>query len=102
MRTLVISDLHLGGRLQHSVLTRPEPLERLLAAVDGIERLVLLGDIVELMQGRQKHAMEVAEPVLRALGQRLGRDRQVIVVPGNHDAPLVRGLGPRPRRGSAS
>jgi UDP-2,3-diacylglucosamine pyrophosphatase LpxH len=91
VRTLVISDLHLGGRLQHGVLTRPEPLERLIAAVDEIERLVLLGDIVELMEGRPKQAMEVAEPVLRALGHRLGRDRQVIVVPGNHDAPLVRG-----------
>jgi UDP-2,3-diacylglucosamine pyrophosphatase LpxH len=91
VRTLVISDLHLGGRLKHDVLRRPEPLERLLAAVDGIERLVLLGDIVELAEGRPAQAMEVAEPVLRALGKRLGSDRQVIVVPGNHDAPLVRG-----------
>jgi hypothetical protein len=35
--------------------------------------------------------------VLRALGARLGESRKVIVVPGNHDAPLVRswvrGLG---------
>jgi UDP-2,3-diacylglucosamine pyrophosphatase LpxH len=90
VRTLVISDLHLGGRLQHGVLTRPEPLRRLLGAIDDIERLVLLGDTVELMEGRQQQAMEVAEPVLRAIGARLGPDRQVIVVPGNHDAPLVR------------
>ena len=90
MRTLVISDLHLGGRLGHGVLTRPEPRRLLLEAVDGIERLVLLGDIVELMEGRAQQAMDIAEPVLRALGSRLGGDREAIVVPGNHDAPLVR------------
>jgi hypothetical protein len=32
----------------------------------------------------------VAEPVLRAIGARLGSDAEVIVVPGNHDKPLVR------------
>jgi UDP-2,3-diacylglucosamine pyrophosphatase LpxH len=90
VRTLVISDLHLGGRLGHSVLTRPEPLRRLLDALENVERLVLLGDTVELMEGRAQQAMDTAEPVLRALGARLGRNREVIVVPGNHDAPLVR------------
>jgi hypothetical protein len=43
------------------------------------------------MEGRQQQAMEIAEPVLRAIGARLGTRREVIVVPGNHDAPLVRG-----------
>jgi hypothetical protein len=33
--------------------------------------------------------MEAAEPVLRAVGARLGSDRQVVVVPGNHDAALI-------------
>ena len=70
--TLVISDLHLGARLGRDVLRRPEALEPLLAALDGVERLVLLGDIVELLEGRPREAMDVAEPVLRALGARLG------------------------------
>jgi len=91
VRTLVVSDLHLGARLQHSVLTRPEPLSRLLDAVEQVQRLVLLGDTVELLEGRAQHAMGVAEPVLRALGRRLGPDREVLIVPGNHDAELVRG-----------
>ncbi len=90
MRTLVVSDLHLGSRLGHDVLRQPEALERLLAALEGIDRLVLLGDVVELMEGRPREALTVAEPVLRALGARLGRDRRVMLVPGNHDAPLVR------------
>jgi hypothetical protein len=88
--TLVISDLHLGSRLGRDVLRRPKALEALLAALDGVERLVLLGDIVELLEGRPREAMDVAEPVLRALGARLGSAAEVIVVPGNHDAGFVR------------
>jgi UDP-2,3-diacylglucosamine pyrophosphatase LpxH len=90
VRTLVVSDLHLGSRLRHDVLSRPEPVRRLLEALDGVQRLVLLGDIVELMLRRPQRAMSIAEPVLRALGERLGPDREAIIVPGNHDAALVR------------
>jgi UDP-2,3-diacylglucosamine pyrophosphatase LpxH len=91
VRTLVVSDLHIGGKLRHDVLSRPEPLSCLLEALDDqVGRLVLLGDIVELLQGRPERAMGIAEPVLRAIGARLGADRQAIIVPGNHDAPLVR------------
>ena len=77
MRTLVISDLHLGGRLHHDVLMRPAARGRLLDAIDSVDRLVLLGDIVELIEGNPEHAMIVAEPVLRALGERLGEARGI-------------------------
>ncbi len=90
MRTLVISDLHLGSRLAHDVLRAPRPREALLGAVEGVDRLVLLGDVVELLEGRPREAMAVAEPVIRAIGERLGPDREVVVVPGNHDAAFVR------------
>lgn len=76
--------------MRHDVLTRPRPLARLLDALDGVDRLVLLGDSVELMEGRTQQAMNVAEPVLRAIGTELGSEREVVLVPGNHDAPLVR------------
>ncbi|HKO27794.1 MAG TPA: metallophosphoesterase [Solirubrobacteraceae bacterium] len=88
MSTLVVSDLHLGSRLRHDVLTHPEPLHRLLEALKGVERLVLLGDIVELLEKRADRAMEEAEPILRGIGQML-RGREVIIVPGNHDRALV-------------
>ena len=88
--TLVISDLHLGARLGRDVLRRPEALDALLDALDGVERLVLLGDIVELAEGNPARAMPIAEPILRAIGGRLGAAAEVIVVPGNHDAVLVR------------
>jgi UDP-2,3-diacylglucosamine pyrophosphatase LpxH len=90
VRTLVVSDLHLGSRLAHDVLRSPAPREALLATFDDIDRLVLLGDLVELLEGRPREAMEVAEPVLRAIGARLGPGREVVVVPGNHDAAFVR------------
>lgn len=89
MRTLVISDLHLGNRAENDVLRRPAARERLLDAVAGIDRLVLLGDTVELMNRRPERSMATAEPVLRALGRQLGAEREAIVVPGNHDAPLA-------------
>ena len=90
MRTLVVSDFHLGARLQRDVLRRAEAREALLRALEDADRLVLLGDVVELLEGRPEPAMEVAEPVLRAVGARLGAGREAIVVPGNHDVALVR------------
>jgi UDP-2,3-diacylglucosamine pyrophosphatase LpxH len=90
VRTLVISDLHLGNRSGRDVLRGAPARERLLEAIDGVDRLVLLGDTVELMYRRPERSMAVAEPVLRAIGRRLGPGREVIVVPGNHDAPLAR------------
>lgn len=90
MRTLVVSDMHLGARLRRDVLRTPEALGALLDALDGVDRLVLLGDVVELLEGRPRRAMEAAEPVLRAIGARLGAGGDVILVPGNHDAALVR------------
>ncbi len=90
MRTLIVSDFHLGNRLGHDVLTRPAPLARLLDALDGVERLVLLGDTVELRNGRPEASMARAEPVLRRIGERLSAQTEVILVAGNHDLPLVR------------
>ena len=91
MSTLVLSDLHLGSRLRHDVLAHPEPRRRLLEALEGIERLVLLGDVVELLEERPERAMGVAEPILRLIGRTLGVGREVIFVPGNHDRALVAG-----------
>ena len=90
MRTLVVSDFHLGARLGRDVLRRPELRETLLRAIDDSDRLVLLGDILELLEGRPRQVMPIAEPVLRAVGARLGSGREVILVPGNHDVALVR------------
>jgi hypothetical protein len=89
VRTLVVSDFHLGARLRRDVLRESEALEPLLRAVGEADRLVLLGDVVELLEGRPAHAMTVAEPVMRAIGTRLAAGAEVVLVPGNHDGALV-------------
>jgi hypothetical protein len=58
--TLIVSDFHLGARLGRDVLRRPEALDALLAALDGVSRLVLLGDVVELLEGRPERSMPIA------------------------------------------
>lgn len=89
-RTLVISDMHIGARAHGSVLQRPGPLELLLEAIRGCDRLVLLGDTVELVEARPSRALDVAEPILRAIGAAVGSSRELVLVPGNHDHGLVR------------
>jgi hypothetical protein len=64
--------------------------------VDGVDRLILLGDVVELRGGSLRRALDLAAPVLAELGAALGSGGQVVIVPGNHDHRL---LGPwRERR----
>lgn len=89
MRTLVISDLHLGRRLDRDVLRRPAALAAMLRALEHVQRLVLLGDVVELMEGAPERAVQSALPVLRALGEQIGPGGEIIVVPGNHDRALI-------------
>ena len=91
MRTLVISDLHMGMQGGGDVLSRPAPLDVLLARLDGVDRLVLLGDTIELRGGPARDALATAEPVLRAIGDALGSGAEVLVAAGNHDHALAAG-----------
>ncbi|MFL5822775.1 MAG: metallophosphoesterase [Solirubrobacteraceae bacterium] len=96
MRTLVISDLHLGARPGTAVLERASVRATLVEALSGVDRLILLGDVLELRGGSLRRALDVAAPVLADLGAALGAETEVVVVPGNHDHRL---LGPwRERR----
>jgi hypothetical protein len=88
-RTLVVSDLHLGSRSEGDVLRRRAARDALLARADGADRLVLLGDTIELRQGPMREAMAVARPILEELGGALGSGCEVVLVPGNHDHALV-------------
>ncbi len=60
-----------------------------MAALRPGDRLVLLGDVLELRQGPMREAMAAAEPTLRALGDALGEGGEVVLVPGNHDHRLL-------------
>ena len=60
-----------------------------MGRLDGVDRLVLLGDILELRQGPVAEALAVAEPAVRELGRALGESKEVVIVPGNHDHHLA-------------
>ncbi len=62
MRTLILSDLHLGGVSRSDVLRRPELRAPLLRAVDDVDRVVLLGDVLELRHGPPREALAAARP----------------------------------------
>jgi hypothetical protein len=56
---------------------------------DGIERVVLLGDALELRQGPPREALAAARPFFAEVGAALGADGEIVLVPGNHDHALV-------------
>ena len=58
MRTLVVSDLHLGARSRRRRAARPRRCaSRCSARCDGVDRLVLLGDVLELRHGPLREAL---------------------------------------------
>jgi hypothetical protein len=72
-------------------LRRDRERAALLEGLRGYERLVLLGDVLELRHGPLREALAAAAPVLRDIGAALGSEGEVVVVPGNHDHALLRG-----------
>ncbi|HEV2062501.1 MAG TPA: metallophosphoesterase, partial [Solirubrobacteraceae bacterium] len=89
MRTAVVSDLHLGSRSEADVLRDPRAQDALLRAIAGAERLVLLGDALELRHGPVAQALEAAHEVFPAIGEALGDGAEVVLVAGNHDHAIV-------------
>jgi len=88
VRTLVVSDLHLGAGTGADVLRRPGPRAALIEALADVERLVLLGDVLELRHGPRRDALAVARPFFEDLGRAFA-GREVVVVAGNHDHALI-------------
>jgi hypothetical protein len=71
------------------MLRRPGAREALITAAAKADRLVLLGDVIELRHGPQRDAFAAAQPVLEELGAALGDGAEVALVPGNHDHRLL-------------
>lgn len=100
MRTVVISDLHLGAPNRRDVLRLERFRAPLLAEIERADQLVLLGDVVELRGTDARAALDAARPVLAAIGAAAGAAR-VVLVPGNHDHRLAADWLDRRRRGGA-
>jgi predicted phosphodiesterase len=88
MRTLILSDLHLGGVSRSDLLRRAELREPLMRAVADVDRVVLLGDVLELRHGPPREALAAAKPFFEDLGRALGA-RELVLVAGNHDHALI-------------
>ncbi|WP_158775091.1 UDP-2,3-diacylglucosamine diphosphatase [Cobetia sp. L2A1] len=88
VRTLFISDLHLGTPDCQAAL-----LSKLLRRVRP-ERLYLVGDIVDLLAMRKRAVLDKDQQALVARVLRLARSGcEVIYIPGNHDAAFRRLCG---------
>ena len=88
MRTLIVSDLHLGSHSGIDVLRRAEPRAALLERLADVDRLVLLGDVLELRHGPLREAMAAARAFFEDLGRALA-GRELVLTAGNHDHALV-------------
>jgi hypothetical protein len=91
VKTLVVSDLHLGKAERTDLLRRPELREPLIEALAGVDRLVILGDGLELREATHRAAVEIAAPLLAEVGRALGPDGELLVLAGNHDHGLAAG-----------
>jgi hypothetical protein len=88
MRALVISDMHFGAWTGDPVLAQPGGLDALEPALDGVDELVLLGDVFDFLFSSVEHAFEQAEPFFE-LVQRCMRGGRVVFTAGNHDHHIV-------------
>jgi hypothetical protein len=80
--------LHLGAATRVDLLRRKEVRASLLEALEDVDRLVLLGDVLELRHGPRRDAMGAARPFFEDLG-RVMADREIVVSAGNHDHALI-------------
>jgi hypothetical protein len=91
MRTLVVSDLHLGKTGRNDLLRRADLREPLLEALDTVDRFVILGDGLELREAAHRDAMDIATPFFSAVGDALGAGKPLIMLAGNHDHGIAAG-----------
>jgi hypothetical protein len=95
MRTAIVSDLHLGAASGEDVLRDAAVRRLLFEEIADADRVVLLGDVLELRDLPVGAILAAGRPFFEELGEALG-DREVLLVPGNHDhrlaEPLLDGL----------
>jgi hypothetical protein len=88
MRTALISDLHLGAVGGADVGRQPEATERLAEALRPADRIVLLGDLLEMRERPLAELLEVTRPFFDRLTD-VAAGKPVVIVAGNHDQQLA-------------
>ena len=76
---------------QRDLLRRADLREPLLEAIADVDRLVILGDGLELREAAHRDAMDVAAPFFADVGEALGPDKELILLAGNHDHGIAAG-----------
>ena len=87
----MISDLHLGKTERNDLLRRADLRAPLLEALREGDRLVILGDALELREAPHRDAVEIATPFFADVGRALGARGELILSAGNHDHGLAAG-----------
>jgi hypothetical protein len=91
VRTAIVSDLHLGSASGEDVARDPQLRRVLLEEIATADRLVLLGDALELRELPMARVLELVQPFFEELGEAMA-GRRVVFVPGNHDHRLAEPL----------
>jgi UDP-2,3-diacylglucosamine pyrophosphatase LpxH len=91
VRTAIVSDLHLGNAFGEDLLRDGEIRRVLFEEIAAADRLVLLGDVLELRELPLATVLEISRPFFQELGEAMS-GRQVVLVPGNHDHRLAEPL----------
>jgi UDP-2,3-diacylglucosamine pyrophosphatase LpxH len=108
LRALVISDTHFGAWTGRDLLREDFFLERLAPALDGVDEVILLGDLFDFLFASVADAVDASAGLLALIVEKLPGKRFVFLA-GNHDhhlvhrdeedqleAALARGDAPRP------
>lgn len=91
MRTAIVSDLHLGAGTGEDIARDPAIRDVLLGEIATADRLVLLGDLLELRDFPLARVLESTRSFFIALGEAMAGKR-IVLVPGNHDHWLAEPL----------
>lgn len=91
MRTAIVSDLHLGSGFGEDLLRDGEIRRVLLEQLTTAERLVLLGDVLELRELPLVTVLAHAQSFFEELGEAMA-GKPVLLVPGNHDHRIAEPL----------
>jgi UDP-2,3-diacylglucosamine pyrophosphatase LpxH len=88
LRALVISDTHFGAWTGRDLLREDFFLERLAPALDGVDEVILLGDLFDFLFASVGDAVDSSAGLLKLIAEKLPGKRFVFLA-GNHDHHLV-------------
>lgn len=98
--TAIVSDLHLGTGTGADISRSGGGREVLTGALARADRVVVLGDLLELRERPVADVLADVEPTLRAIGEATA-GKELVLAPGNHDYELVAPALERLRRSAS-